>query len=186
LSIPGEFDLTYRTSSYEAPPGTGTLLGEYAVNVDGLPRQVYVRDIFYGGTSVHHAPLALGSQLAGSTLRIVLDHDGGAIRALVRNEGEPIADATVVAVPTTAATHVQLAEARVVCTTDQYGECTTAAVAPGEYLVMALEGNYSDLSPETIAALFDARSQATEINVGPKATVEIELEASRFSSASGR
>jgi hypothetical protein len=51
---------------------------------------------------------------------------------------------------------------------------------------MALEGNHSDLSPETIAALFDARSQATEINVGPKATVEIELEASRFSSASGR
>jgi hypothetical protein len=179
LSIPGDFELTDKTPFYEAPPGT--LLGEYGVTVDRLPQPVYIRDMFYGGTSVLHRPLALGSELNGSALRIVLEHNGGTVRALVRNQdGDPIADATVVAVPKAAATYMQLAETRAVGTTDQNGEYSTAAMAPGEYLVMALEGDYADLSPETIKALFNARSQAKEVIVGPNTTTNLELEGRRL------
>jgi hypothetical protein len=179
LFIPGDFALTDKTPFYEAP--SGTLLGDYTVHVDRLPRPVYIRDILYGGASVQHTPLRLGSQLAGSELRVILAHDGGMVKARVTDDGgEPVADATVVTVPKDAATHMQLAETRVAGPTDQNGEYTTPALPPGEYLVLSLEGDFTDLSPETIETVFNARSRAQEVNIGPNAMVELQLEVRRL------
>jgi hypothetical protein len=95
-------------------------------------------------------------------------------------DGNPAAEATVILIPKAAATHLQLAQTRLAAIADQNGEYTTPAVAPGEYFALAAEGDFTDLSPETIAALFDARSKAKEINIGPNATVDVELEVRRL------
>jgi hypothetical protein len=154
---------------------------EYIATTWQLPPSVYVKDIRYGNTSVLHQPFTLGSERAGAELRVILDHDGGRLQAVVADpDGNPTPEATVVVIPKSASTHLQLAQTRAAGLTDQNGEYETAALAPGEYFAVAVEGDFTDASPETIAALFDARSKAEEVNIGPNATVEVELEVRRL------
>jgi hypothetical protein len=119
----------------------------------------------------------LGSALAGSELRVIVGHDGGVLKTRVADdEGQPIGDATVVVIPKEATTHLLLAETRVAENTNQHGEYTSPGLAPGAYYVLAMEDDFTDLSPETISTLFDARSKAEEVEIGPNATVEMTLE----------
>lgn len=176
--IPGEFTVE---SELMGRGKVAPLMEEYIATIAQLPAGVYVKDVLYGNRSVLYQPFALGSERAGAELRVFLDHDGGRLQAVVADrDGNPASEATVVVIPKTAGTHLQLAQTRLAGTTDQNGEYATPAVAPGEYLVLAVEGDFTDLSPETIAALFDARSKAQEVNIGPNATVEVELEARRL------
>jgi hypothetical protein len=106
-----------------------------------------------------------------------VDHDGGVVRTRVTDdEGQPAGNATVILIPKEATTLLRLAETRVVNKADQNGECTLASLAPGAYFALATEEDLQDLSPETIAALFNARSKAKEIQVGANATVDLVLE----------
>jgi len=173
--VPGEFAVHGRASlaGGEADP----LMDEYAVQFRRLPERLYLKDVTYGGTSVLHRPLKLGSALAGSELRVIVGHDGGVLKTRVADdEGQPIGDATVVVIPKEATTHLLLAETRVAENTNQHGEYTSPGLAPGAYYVLAMEDDFTDLSPETISTLFDARSKAEEVEIGPNATVEMTLE----------
>ncbi|HUG82672.1 MAG TPA: carboxypeptidase-like regulatory domain-containing protein [Bryobacterales bacterium] len=173
--VPGEFTMYGRASlaGGEADP----LMDEYAVKFQRLPDNIYVKDVTYGGTSVLHRPLKLGSAMAGSELRVVVDHDGGVLKARVTDgEGQPIGDATVILIPKEATTNLRLAETRVAEKTDQNGEYTSPGLAPGAYYVLVTEDDFTDLSPETISTLFDARSKAEEVEIGPNATVELKLD----------
>lgn len=179
-TAPGEFELRLINPIGEAGP-PGLVLDEYAVSTSRLPRGVYVKDIRYGGTSVFHRPLVLGSELEGSEVRILVDHNGGSVQAFAVNEdGEAVGDATVVLIPKTAATYLQTAETRTAGLTDQNGIFTSPALEPGEYFAMAVEGDFSDLGVETITALFKARLRAKEVAVGPNATVDVKLEVLRL------
>jgi hypothetical protein len=156
-------------------------MDQYRVGVGDLPPSVYVKDVTYGGESVWNKPFHLGSKPAGVGLEVILAHDGGRLDARVTDDkGEPVGDATVVLIPKTAATHMELADTRLTGMTNNKGAAALRSVPPGEYWVLATEDNFMDYAVETISALFDARSKADEVNIGPNATVDIELEVRRL------
>jgi hypothetical protein len=83
VTVPAEFH-----SPRELP------LGDYEVSVDGLSPGQYVKEITYGGGSVLHQPLRLGSALGVASLHIVLARDGGALLVqAVDALGKPAPDA---------------------------------------------------------------------------------------------
>jgi hypothetical protein len=177
--VPGEFQIKWNLSIGRDP--VDPLMDQYRVGVEGLPSNVYVKDVTYGGESVWHKSLYLGSKPAGVGLEVILAHDGGTLHAHVADDkGEPAGDATVVLIPKTAATHMELADTRLTGMTNNKGEAALRNIPPGEYWVLATDDNFMDYAVETIAALFDSRSKAEEINVGPNATIDIELEVRRL------
>jgi hypothetical protein len=177
--IPQEFRLQWTVSiggDVDDP-----LMDEYRVDVRQLPPNVYVKDVTYGGESVWNKPMHLGSKPAGVGLEVILAHDGGTLQARVADDnGEPVSDATVVLIPKAAATHMEVADTRLTGMTNNKGAAALRSVPPGEYWALATEDNFMDYAVETISALFDARSKAKEVNIGPNATLDIELEVRRL------
>jgi hypothetical protein len=138
---------------------------------------LYLEDITYGGRSVLHKPFRLGSAMAGAELWVIVDHDGGFLETRVADgDGEPVTDAEVIIIPKEATTLHALAATRITGRTDQNGEYTSPPLAPGAYYVLAAEASLSDLAPETISKLFNARSKAKEVEVPPNKTVQVTLE----------
>jgi hypothetical protein len=157
------------------------LMDEYRVDIGRLPESVYVKDVTYGGESVWHKSLHLGSKPAGVGLEVILAHDGGTLHARVADDkGEPIGEATVVLIPKAAATNMELADTRLVGITNNRGETALASVPPGEYWALATDDYFTDYAVETITALFEARSKAEEVNIGPNASVNVKLEVRRL------
>jgi hypothetical protein len=68
-SIPGEFLFP------------GLLVDGYRVTIPGMPRDLYVRDVTYGGATILHRPLQPGSGVGEAHLRVVLGRDGGFLKA---------------------------------------------------------------------------------------------------------
>jgi protocatechuate 3,4-dioxygenase beta subunit len=162
-SIPGEFSFPR------------VLMDEYAVQLSGLPKDLYVKDITYAGASVLRSPLRAGSAIGNATLRITLARDGGVINAKVADkEGHPVPDSYVLIMPAEATTEASLAAALITAQTDQKGTYTTSALAPGKYLVLA-STTPIDMSPECITKLFQARIRAQEITLAPNANVTVTL-----------
>ncbi len=162
-SIPGE--TLYR----------GIFPDEYSIQVTGLPKDLYVKDITYAGSSVLRSPLRVGSAIGEAKLRIVLARDGAVINARVADkDGNPVPDSCVLIFPAEATTEAELAAALVIGQTDQKGVHTTNALAPGKYLVLASTTSV-DMSPESIGKLYRARTHAQEVSLAPNATVAVTL-----------
>jgi hypothetical protein len=162
-SIPGELNFP------------GVLLDEYQVQLSGLPKDLYVKDITYAGASVLRAPLRVGSAIGNATLRITLARDGGVINAKVADkDGNPVPDSYVLIMPAEATTEAALAAALMNGQTDQNGVYTTNALAPGKYLVLA-STTPVDTSPESIGKLYLARTHAQEKTLAPNANVSVTL-----------
>ncbi|MDA0205874.1 MAG: hypothetical protein O3A53_03685 [Acidobacteria bacterium] len=177
--IPEEFRLQWTVSiggDLDNP-----LIDDYRVDIRLLPEGVYVKDVTYGGESVWNETLRLGSKPAGTGIEVLLAHDGGSLRAhAVDDKSEPASDVTVVLIPKKTATHMELADTRLAAITNNRGEASFDSVPPGEYWVLATGDNFMDYAVETIAALFDAKAKAEEINIGPNAAVDIEVEVQRL------
>ena len=175
-SVPGEFAVQAHQSL--AGGRIDPLMDEYTVRVR-LRRagRLYLKDVTYGGTSVWHKPFQLGSAMVGAELRVIVDHDGGILETRVADgDGEPVGGASVIVIPKEAKTVHALAATRVTGETDQNGEYTSPGLAPGAYYVLATQAAVTDLSPETISALFGARLKAEEVEIGPNDTVQLTLE----------
>src|SRR5690606_36051917 len=94
-TIPGEYQIKWNLSFGSDP--VDPLMEQYRVDVRQLPPSVYVKDVTYGGESVWHKPLHLGSKPAGVGLEVILAHDGGTLHARATDDkGEPASDVTVV------------------------------------------------------------------------------------------
>ncbi len=173
--VPGAFAL--RTTSSITGEDRDPFMEEFSVRVIRLPDSVYLQDITYGGTSVLHKPLLLGSAPEGAELRVILNHDGGFLKTRVTDDkGEPVADAHVIIFPKQAASSFALAETRTTGRTDQNGEYTSGALAPGAYYVVATAQDLTDFSPETINKLWNARLKTDEVVIAPGATKELALQ----------
>lgn len=179
----GRAPFSQERSAFEAKrpvPGTFTipqvLLGEYEVELRDVPDEAYVKDILYGGQSIRHQPLRVGSAIGNASLRIVLGLDGGtvAVRAADR-EGKPAADVHIVLLPDATLTETALADSLVTGLADQMGLWTSGRLAPGKYHVLAVRAPI-DKSPERIGQLLRSRSRAKEVEVGPKAEVQVTVE----------
>jgi hypothetical protein len=173
-SIPGEFAM--KNTNFRTGEDIDPLMDEYRVSILRLPGSLYLKDVTYGGESILHKPLQLGSAMTGSELRVILDHDGGTLKThVVNSNGEPVGDANVMIFPKETASPVALASTRITKPADQNGEYTSPALAPGSYYVLATQADLTDLSPETLSKLFDARSKAEEVEIGPNETVSLTL-----------
>ncbi|MBK9169000.1 MAG: carboxypeptidase regulatory-like domain-containing protein [Bryobacterales bacterium] len=179
----GRASFSQERSAFEAKrpvPGTFTipqvLLGEYEVELRDVPDEAYVKDILYGGQSIRHQPLRVGSAIGNASLRIVLGLDGGtvAVRAADR-EGKPAADVHIVLLPDAALTEAALADSLATGLADQMGYWMSGRLAPGKYHVLAVRAPINK-SPERIGQLLRSRSRAKEVEVGPKAEVQVTVE----------
>lgn len=164
-SLPGEFSFS------------GLLMDDYQLRLGGLPASTYVKEISYGGASIRHDALRLGSAIGEARLRIVLAHDAAVLDAKVSDEdGNPVAGARVFLMPAGALSEASLAETVVTGETDQRGVYSSGAVAPGKYDVLAGAEGFTDLrSPENIGKLWRARPKATEVELAPKRTAQVTL-----------
>ena len=160
-------------------PGTfsfpSVLIDSYAVQLNALPKDVYVKELTYGSQNLHAEPLDAGASAGESRLRIVLARNGGTLAAKVADkDGNAIADARVLVLPTIVASEAALAAAIVSGQCDQNGVWTSNMLAPGKYYVLAL-ARPRDNSPENIAKLWSSRTHFKEIELAPKSTVQVTL-----------
>jgi hypothetical protein len=163
-SVPGEFSFA------------GLLMDDYQLRVTGLPATIYVKDITYGGSSIRHDALRLGSAIGEARLRIVLAHDAAVLDVRVSDEdANPVAGAHVFLMPASAVTEASLAETIVTGDADQRGVYTSGALAPGKYYVLA-GADVTDLrAPENIGKLWRARPKAQEVELAPNRTAQLTL-----------
>lgn len=162
LTVPGQFNLP------------GLLADDYSVKVLRVPDGSYLKDIVYGGQSALYEPMHVGKTM-GSSLRIVLAHDGGVVRVNVTDkDNKPVTDCKVVLLPDSATTEAAVADAMLQGQTDQFGAYTSGSIAPGKYFVLATDGSF-DRTPEGIMRLMRARTQAQQVELTPNGTANLTL-----------
>jgi protocatechuate 3,4-dioxygenase beta subunit len=146
----------------------GMLMGDYELDVLGLPTGQYVKDVTYGGASVLHQPLRLGNAPLNSKLGVVVGRDGAMISAQVNDsDGKPVIDAYFYALPAAADSEAALAETMAWGRTDRLGQFTTDTLPPGKYYVLAHRSGVG-VSAFGVGRLWAARlSQGTEVELGP-------------------
>lgn len=147
---------------------------DFFVPPDQITPGVYVKDIRYGDSSALHLPIIVGGQSAGREIRILLAHDAGSVTARVVDEdGRPAGDSYVHLLPMEAGSEGALADRILTGQTDQNGtHIWERNIPPGTYRAVAARTEV-DYSPEGIHALWQARSQAPEITVGPNGSAEV-------------
>jgi hypothetical protein len=171
---------TERANTESEIPGAfsfkdGLLMDEYRLDIGRTPPGAYVKDVIYGGHSILYTGLPVGAASGDPALRVVLAGDGVRVAAKVTDkDGNPVADCTVVVIPADAANEAVFAAAMKSGKTDQSGEWTTAALAPGKYYAIATEDPV-DRSPECISALWKARTSATEVDAASNGKPSVTL-----------
>jgi hypothetical protein len=153
------------------------LVDDSVVRILGLPASLYVKEISYGGVSILREPLRVGSAVGDARLRVTVADDGGFLRTnVVDKKGDVVFGANVVIMPKEAGSESELAAMRISGQTNQEGVYSSIALAPGPYNVLATSSAVTDLTPETINKLWNARSKAKEVKIGPSTTVELRME----------
>jgi len=150
-------------------------LDTFGLDVTGVPRGLYVKDVTYGDQSIQYEPLRVGRALGNAGVRIILARDGGSISARVTDkDGNPSADCTVVILPATTPSEATLAVAMKTGKTNQSGAWTSPTLAPGKYYALATRQPI-DRSPETIGKLWKARNRGEEVDVAPNGQPSVTL-----------
>jgi hypothetical protein len=151
-------------STFRFPP---MLIGDYEVDVLGLPGGQYVKDVSYGGASILHQQLRLGNAPLNAPLNIQIGRDGAIIAVQVSDgDAKPVIDAYVYALPAAALDEAALADTLAWGQTDRLGQFTTDTLPPGKYYVLALRSGVGE-SAFGVQRLWAARlSQGTEVELG--------------------
>ena len=183
VSLQPQFRTRYMGENTDARadiPGTfsfsGLLLDDYVVRAMVNGPGLYIKDVAYGGRSVHYEPLRLGSAMPGAGMRVVVGHDGSTLSAQVGDkDGNPAPDAHVLILPAEIGSEAELAARLVNGQTNQYGQYTSITLPPGKYYVAA-SGDSVDATPETVGKVWRARSRFKEVELGPGASMQVTLE----------
>jgi hypothetical protein len=176
-SIPGEF-------SPEAAPVT-----HYSFLIYDLAPPLYIKDITYGDASILHKSFVPGSVGGSGALRVVIGRNGGSLNAKVADDdGHPVADCWVVALPASAQTEAEAATSVVVGQTDVAGSFAFAGLPPGNYSVFAttyaLPAKFTTANPpvptltktpEILNKFLQARPRGKEVDIGPGGAVQVML-----------
>jgi hypothetical protein len=162
-------------------PGTvalsGLLMDDFSVRATVNAPGLYVRDVTYAGRSVMYEPLRLGSAIAGTGLQVFICQDGATFSAHVADkDGNPVADATVLAMPADTSSEGVLAARLAAGQTDQLGQYKSGTLAPGKYYVVATNDSY-DMTPESIGKLWQshARYQEVELTANGSAALSLQI-----------
>ena len=171
---------TIRSSAKSEVPGKFLLedlvLDEYRLRPPpNLPPRIYLRDIRYGGDSIMGLPFKPGTAIGDSTLKVVMAHDGGKIKATVQDEDDKAAgDVNIVIFPADVTSEPRLAHFMVLGNTDQNGAWTSETLQPGKYRALATTRKI-DYTPESIGRLLRSRTRAKEIDLNPNADAAVAL-----------
>ncbi|HUI55308.1 MAG TPA: carboxypeptidase regulatory-like domain-containing protein [Bryobacteraceae bacterium] len=179
LRAPFQGELGRGAGRYDIP-GTfswdGLLVDDYAVRTLITAPGFYVRDVAYGGRSVIHEPLRLGSAMRGAGLRVTVARDGGTISAKVADkDGNPVSDINVLVLPADAPSEGALSATFVRGATDQLGQYTSQTLPPGKYYVVATQDDV-DYTPESIGRLWRARNHYQEVELAPSGAAQVSLQ----------
>lgn len=160
-------------------PGTfalsGLLPSDYAVRAFVASSSLYVKDVQYAGQSVLYAPLKFGSALGNAGMRVIVARDGGKISALVRDkDGNPLSDLRVIVFPAEIASEAALQAALVNGQTSQAGSYRSQSLRPGKYFVAATAERMNP-TPDSIGALWRARTRFKEVELAPNGSTEVAL-----------
>jgi hypothetical protein len=137
---------------------------------------VYVKDVTYGGLSVLHTPLRLGSAIGDAGVKVIVARDGGGAAATVTEDNKPVGSARVYIFPAETRTEAELQEQLVSGTVDQNGNYQTGLLlAPGKYCAIALRRPV-DPTPESLGKLLRARIKAKEVEIAAGQTAQVNLE----------
>lgn len=172
--------------SVEVAQGTGpvqvTIPGTFSLPVTGdepvldysfsqASKGYYVKRVACG-----NAPL-LARRLPSSCspeLRITVARDGGTLSVQVLDaDGKSVPDVWVVATPAAVASEGEMSTRMWGGPVDALGTFASS-IPPGKYLVIATT-TWLDLNTETVARFWRARSKATEVEIGPNASVNLRL-----------
>ena len=156
------------------------VMDEYVHRIVGLNGRLYVKDVLYGNDTITFAPFRPGTAPSGSSVKVLLGHDGVTVRARVRNhDGAAAAYATVVVMPESHSTEGDFAGKIRHGRADQTGAYTALrAVAPGKLYLVALSAPLGEpVRPEEIERLLSLRSRAKEVVAQPNADIDVDLEA---------
>jgi hypothetical protein len=150
-------------------------MDDYNLKILRIPSGAYLKDVVYGGLSTLHEPVRVG-KTAGSSLRILLAHDGGTITLKVADkDNNPVPDCHVVLLPETASSEAALADAMLPGQTDQNGIYNSPTIAPGKYFAIATTSPISR-TPETLQNLLRLRDHAQTIDLQPNGASQITLQ----------
>ena len=172
--------LDEHTAMHSDVPGTfvfaGLVMDEYGVRASVTGPGLYVKDVTYGNASVQRLPVTPGSAPAGATLRVVVAADGATLTASVHDkDGVAVVGQRILLMPAQVASEAELAGLLISGETDQAGQFTSQALAPGKYYVAAT-GDTVYPTPESIGRLWRARNRFKEVDLGPNGTAQMSLE----------
>jgi len=145
---------------------------------------IYVKAVSVGTEDILRKTYIPG----GEKLRITLGHDGGVIRSrVVDANGQPSIHSAVIVSPASVQSESELATAMVEGLTNDDGVFETRSLSPGRYFVIATDNPppYATIgpggrleiqrSPEALTRLLRARFRGQSVEVGPRATVLVNL-----------
>jgi len=139
----------------------------------------YIKDATYGGSSVLHGALRIGTS-GDERLRVTLGSDGGFIQAnALDQDGKPVNGAQILIVPAGADSEAALAGALVRGETGPDGAYRSPVLAPGKYQVLATRDLVDD-TPDSIGRIWRSQSSAATVEVAPNATVGQALSPANF------
>jgi hypothetical protein len=148
------------------------LVDEYAVRIQGLTGNLYIKDILYGGESFLHRPLRPGSAIGNVPLTILVGCDGTFLAAKVTDkEGKPVPNTHIVLVPAGITSHPMIAATMITGQADMAGVYRSAPFAPGRYRILTSDV-IPDGTPEYIGWLSLHLSQAQQVELHPDTTLE--------------
>jgi hypothetical protein len=165
VTIPGSFSVVVTVD----PP-------VLSYDVRQIPKGYYVKRAACGGAPVVARRLPSS---CSPELRLTVARDGGTLSVQVQDsDGKPVPDVWVVASPAEAASEAEMSTKMWGGPADALG-AFASAIPPGKYLVIATT-TWLDLNTETVARFWRARSKATEVEIGPNATVNLRLSVTRI------
>jgi hypothetical protein len=139
--------------------------GKFRVSISGAPEGTYLEAVHFNGRDLGESSLTIDGEPRG-TLELFVSRSAGTLQGIAQNiNGQPIADATVVLVPTlerrSNPTFFKSAM------TDQNGAFDIRSIPPGEYSLLAWE----DIDPGTwlipeLLREFEGRAQKITIDRG--------------------
>jgi hypothetical protein len=161
--IPGQFSFP------------GLFLDQYHIRIWGVPKDSYLKEATYSGTSVLSAPIVPGS-VGNSSMRIVLARDGGTIQVkVVDKDKNALPDTTFVILPADIGSPALLADSMIRTSTDQNGTYTSDRLAPGKYIVIATD-SVIDYSADCIDKLWALRNKMDAVELAPNGSLSLTLE----------
>jgi Carboxypeptidase regulatory-like domain len=146
---------------------------EYRLSILGLPADAYVKDVRYAGRSILGESFRPGSGFTGAQIQILLDSDAAVLNLrVVDKDGTPAADGFAVAMPADARTELEFARYIRPYGTDQNGTIAIRGLAPGAYVVFAVDGPFEVApTPLTIRGMMSLRTKGMEVTLGKGETV---------------